>query len=191
MTDVQADRRTQPQLFDSQAQVIGYLKAAAANPEFHWTFDGEHCLNYCKLMPQVGVSCYVHCGDEILLLERSETVACPGTWSTVSGYVDKLRLIETQEDIFAAHLLEEFREEVGWEIRPEMQLHYRSPDALIKPGVKVHFELFTLSIPTTDIAIQLNDEHLDYRWVNVSDLNDWDDRLIPGFRSGLNCCGLA
>lgn len=191
MTELTANNSTQPQLFESQAQVIGYLKAAAANPEFHWTFGGDRCLNYCQLTPQVGVSCYIHCSDQLLLLERSAKVACPGTWSTVSGYVDKLRLIEARDDIFTAHLLEEFREEVGWEIQPEMQLRYQTPDALIKPGVKVHFELFTLSLPTTEIEIRLNDEHLDYCWVNLADLNDWHDRLIPGFRSGLSRCGLV
>ncbi|MBE9033090.1 NUDIX domain-containing protein [filamentous cyanobacterium LEGE 11480] len=179
------------QLFESQAQVIAYLKAAAANPEFHWTFEDDRCLDYRKLTPQVGVSCYIHCADKILLLERSDKVACPRTWSTVSGYIDKLRLIETDINIFQAHLLEELVEEVGWTVDPTMQLAYGSPDALIKPGVEVHFELFTLTVPTTDLEIQLNDEHLDYCWVDLAELATWDDRLIPGFRSGLAVCGLG
>jgi 8-oxo-dGTP pyrophosphatase MutT (NUDIX family) len=179
------------QLFTDRTQLLQYLQTAAANPAVHWENHGSRCLDYRQLNPHIGVSCYIHCQQHLLILERSHLVSAPGTWGTVSGYVDKLELIERSPQIFHDHLLEEFAEELGWTIAPPLQLIHRSAQSLIFPDIQVHLELFSLEVPSREIPIQLNAEHLDYRWVPFEQLPAWEPKLISHFLQGLTSCEIG
>lgn len=167
----------------------GYILQAASQPEHLFVnSQGEKCLSYRNLPLKVGVSCYVIWQNQILLLKRSPIVKFGGKWGTVSGYVDNLELLHNSEDFVRAHIIQEFSEEVGWVVDESMNLRYCGTHALIQPDSQVHFELFTLVFEQEPPAIQLNVEHSDYQWVELSQLSRFKSVLITQFVEGLDVC---
>jgi 8-oxo-dGTP pyrophosphatase MutT (NUDIX family) len=188
----------------ARSQILQHLQQAANNPEFHWDWKNDRRLNYQKLRPHVGVCCYVHCDEHVLLLERSKQVNGPGYWGTVSGFVDKLSLLQNLDissdislamsagtEIFAAHLREEFHEELGWSIDAAHHLQHHQHQTLEFPDLQVHLELFSLALTDRNRPIVLNAEHTSYQWVPFVELEQWRSRLLAAFIEGMELCGLA
>jgi 8-oxo-dGTP pyrophosphatase MutT (NUDIX family) len=178
-----------------QSAILRHLQQAANNPEFHWDWQNHRRLNYQKLRPHVGVCCYVHCDRHMLLLERSANVNGPGCWGTVSGFVDKLSLLQniditTGSGIFTEHLREEFYEELGWTIEQDLNLQHHTQQTLEFPDLQVHLELFSLAVVNRDRPIVLNAEHTSYEWVPFAELENWRSRLLAAFIEGMALCGL-
>jgi 8-oxo-dGTP pyrophosphatase MutT (NUDIX family) len=179
----------------TQLAILQHLQQAAKNPEFHWDWKNDRRLNYQKLRPHVGVCCYIHSDEYVLLLERSHNVNGPGYWGTVSGFIDKLSLLQnidltTGVEIFAAHLQEEFHEELGWTIDQDLQPQYHTHQILEFPDLEVHLELFSLAVANRDRPIVLNAEHTRYQWVPFAELENWRSRLLTAFIEGMALCGL-
>ena len=82
---------------------IELLKSLAGRlPRFE---DGR--IDYSHSSIAVAVTCFVKCGDEILLLKRSDRVGeGKGKWCAVTGYLDEFKSAREKA-------LEELEEEVG------------------------------------------------------------------------------
>lgn len=166
-----------------------YILQAATQPEqVFLNRNGDRCLSYRNLPRKVGVSCYVIWQNRILLLKRSSLVKFAGKWGTVSGYVDNLELLHNSEDFIRDHIIQELLEEVGWIVDQSMKLRYCGTHTLIKPNSQIHFELFSLVFEQEPPSIQLNVEHTDYQWVDLSQLSCFESVLITQFVEGLAIC---
>lgn len=169
-------------IFHNETEIQQYVIKAASFPEnIKVTYDGNQLLNYRNLDTKIGVTCYVLTPDKILILERSPTVNFSGRWGTVSGYVDNLEIIRNSSQICRDHLIQEFQEEIGWTISDPTILKYCGTHALIKPQLKIHFEIFSLLLTDEPEAITLNPEHLRYRWVERVKLEEMRPILITQF----------
>ena len=178
-------------IFESEQEIKDYIIHASLNPEnIRSISHGEQCLSYRNLKTIIGVSAYIIFNNKLLILERSPTVKHGGKWGTVSGYVDNLEIIHTSGQIFHDHIIKEIQEEIGWELDDRMTLRYCKSHALIEPNIKIHFELFTLSISQAPPDIQLNPEHLSYRWIELVKITDLKQILITQFIEGLEKCNL-
>jgi 8-oxo-dGTP pyrophosphatase MutT (NUDIX family) len=180
-----------PGIFESEQEIKDYIIQASLNPEnIRSTPHRERCLSYRNLPTKIGVTCYIIFNNKLLILERSPIVNHGGKWGIVSGYVDNLEIIHTSGEILRDHIIKEIQEEIGWELDDLMPLKYCNSHALIEPNVKIHFELFTLSISQDPPDIKLNPEHLSYRWIELAKITDLKQILITQFIEGLEKCNL-
>ena len=178
-------------IFESEQEIKDYIIQASLNPEnIRSTPHGERRLSYRNLKTIIGVTCYIIFNNKLLILERSPTVKYGGKWGTVSGYVDNLEIIHTSGQILRDHIIKEIQEEIGWDLNYLMPLKYCNSHALIEPNIKIHFELFTLSISQDPPDIKLNPEHLSYRWIELVKITDLKQTLITQFIEGLEKCNL-
>lgn len=185
------------EFFSDRAALKAYLLEAASAGHETFRREGGLRLNYKQLAIQVGVTGYVLWRDRILLLERSDRVKFPGKWSTVSGYIDNLAWIQQpHHDFCQIHLVQEFHEEIGWQIPEDLALQYHGVYCLQEPEYKLHLEVFSLELPPAEppeqrLPIVLNPEHTAYRWVPLQELRQMESRLIPGFIETIKTCGIV
>lgn len=71
-----------------------------------------------------------------------------------------------------------------------MHLQYGGSHALVQPEYQIHLELFTLVLDQELPTIQLNLEHSDYQWIELSQVRYLKSVLIPLFIEGLAICKL-
>lgn len=169
-------------IFQNETEIQQYVIQTASFPgNIKIDNNGKQLLNYRNLDTKIGVTCYVLTPEKILILERSPTVNFGGRWGTVSGYVDNLEIIRNSSQICRDHLIEEFQEEIGWTISDPAILKYCGTHALIKPQLKIHFEIFSLLLIDEPPTITLNSEHLGCRWVERVTIEEMRPILITQF----------
>jgi 8-oxo-dGTP pyrophosphatase MutT (NUDIX family) len=173
-------------IFKNEDDIKKYvIQAASLSTNIKVYPDGKHLLNYRNLETKIGVICYVLTKEKILILERSPTVNFGNQWGTVSGYVDDLEIISNSNQFCRDHLIGEFQEEINWTITDPATLKYCGTHALIKPNLKIHFEIFSLVLIEQPPAITLNSEHINYRWVDRDTIEKLRPILITQFLEGL------
>jgi ADP-ribose pyrophosphatase len=173
-------------MFATEQALKDYIRQAAEQPSnLFLNSNGDWCLSYRNLSLKVGVSCYVIWQSKILLIKRSPKVKFAGKWGTVSGYVDNLTMLQNSPNVFHAHIIQEFQEEIGWSVDESMNLQYWGTHALVQPETQIHFELFTLVLEQEPPKIQLNLEHTAYQWIEISKLSSLKPILITQFIEGL------
>jgi 8-oxo-dGTP pyrophosphatase MutT (NUDIX family) len=178
-------------MFVTEQAIKDYILKAASQPDnLFLNSQGDYCLSYRNLPLKVGVSCYVIWQTKILLIKRSPLVKFSGKWGTVSGYVDNLSLLQNSENVVRDHIIQEFQEEIAW-IIDESMLKYCGTHALVQPESQIHFELFILVLEQEPPTIQLNLEHTDYQWVELSQISRLEPVLITQFMEGLSLCMTA
>ncbi|KAG2430314.1 hypothetical protein HYH02_013791 [Chlamydomonas schloesseri] len=113
---------------------------------------------------KVGAGLLICCEGSCLLLRRSESSGNPGSWGLPGGNAD-----EADRGDLLGTAMREAREEVGQ--LPE-GLHVLG-QVLTRRGkaLQKHYTVFVASIPGSSrarYAPQLNDEHTDWRWVDLA-----------------------
>jgi 8-oxo-dGTP pyrophosphatase MutT (NUDIX family) len=128
--------------------------------------DGR--IDYRGARAAAVMTCFVRCGDKLLLLKRSERVGTyPGLWSTITGYLDQVQPIEDRARA-------ELSEELGITLDDTTAITLGEPysfrdDALGRTWL-VHPVLVTLATPP---AIALDWEHVAYAWVSPSEISQY------------------
>lgn len=129
--------------------------------------DGR--IDYSNSNKAPVLTCFVKFGDKILLLKRSDKVgAYQGLWNTVAGYLDEPRPLEEK-------VLEELREELN--ITPDKikQTKLGEPYELTDNKTQKIWVIFPVLVElNTRPAIKLDWEHTDYKWINPSNLRDYN-----------------
>jgi predicted aconitase with swiveling domain/8-oxo-dGTP pyrophosphatase MutT (NUDIX family) len=113
------------------------------------------------------VSCFLQCGEEVLLLKRSEAVGSfQGHWAAVSGYVE-----EAEAPHQAAR--RELREELGLE--PEL-VRAAGP-TWVREGDTI-WVIHPFLFQTKERAVTLDWEHTEYRWMTPDGMAGL--KTVPG-----------
>lgn len=176
-------------MFATQQAIIEYIQQAANQPENLFLNDkGDLYLSYRNLPIKLGVTCYVIWQEKILLLLRSPQVKFGGKWGTVSGYIDNLAILKNSQHIARAHIIQEFQEEICWNLNEATPLQYCGTHSLILPDSQVHLELFTLVLDREPAKILLNLEHTNYQWMELSKIGNLQSNLIAQFLECLEIC---
>jgi 8-oxo-dGTP pyrophosphatase MutT (NUDIX family) len=105
---------------------------------------------------------HVRRGAEFLVARRSPD--CGGYWHTVAGGVEP-------GEAFDVAALRELREETGLaatELQPLGEFAYVREPWESEPGLRVHVEAFLVDAEP-DWEPELNEEHVDYRWLARED----------------------
>jgi hypoxanthine phosphoribosyltransferase len=112
--------------------------------------------------------------NQMLLLKRNtHKQDYPNKWSTVSGHIEEQEtVIECAE--------RELREELGPEVRLSLVKQAQSyVDTQLEGTWLVHPLLFTYH----NGKISLNHEHSEYQWIDMAELNSFDN--VPGTKTDL------
>jgi 8-oxo-dGTP pyrophosphatase MutT (NUDIX family) len=148
----------------SRAELSGWLKAAA---ERYGRFDDGR-VNYKDADIAPVVMCTLKCGDEIFLAKRGQGLAdANGFWSTINGFIDEDKPV-------AEIAAQEFREELGLEIRPadiKVGVSYTMDSQLEK---RRYIVFPCLVVIDKKPEIKLDYEHTDYTWIKREDLEKYD-----------------
>jgi 8-oxo-dGTP diphosphatase len=121
-----------------------------------------------SLKARVAAGAAIFRNDQILLLHRSPLASNPGAWDLPGGHV------EPGETLTRA-VRREVREETGFDVRPGSLFHAEvfgtlSKKGKIRPTVGVYFHCAAPVRKTPRLDPQ---EHTEYAWVRVSDLDDY------------------
>jgi 8-oxo-dGTP pyrophosphatase MutT (NUDIX family) len=128
-------------------------------------------------MPMVVTVILINKNCEILILKRSDKVRTyKGLWCGVSGYVEK-----DEEPIKTA--LKEIREEVGLEKDDINLIKQCKPIEFTDfyDGERYDWVIFPFLFKIEKkVNIQIDWEHIEYRWVSPSELEKYD--TVPQFK---------
>jgi 8-oxo-dGTP diphosphatase len=121
-----------------------------------------------NLKARVAAGAAIFRNDQILLLHRSPLASNPGAWDLPGGHVEP-------GETLARAVRREVREETGFQVRPGPMFHAEvfgtfSKKGKIRPTVGVYF----LCQGPGRKAPRLDpEEHTEFAWVRVSELNDY------------------
>lgn len=132
--------------------------------------DGR--IDYTDAPKAAAVNVIVVCDGEYLLLQRSKNVhTYKGKWMTVAGYLDEPVSVEDKA-------LEELREEVGVTRDMIRSLETFDPLGFTDEDIGTTFIIFpVLCRLSRKPRIELDEEHVQFRWVMRSDIPDHD--VVP------------
>lgn len=117
------------------------------------------------------VSCFLHHGDEVLILKRSDKVGTfQGHWAAVSGYIEDG---ETPDQTARR----EIREELSLE-NPEL-VRSIAP-ALVRDGNTI-WAIHPFLFRTTERKVTIDWEHTEYRWALPAEMAELE--TVPGLES--------
>lgn len=129
--------------------------------------DGR--IDYRDSKEAAVVSVFVMCGNELLLLKRSDRVGnYKGRWNVVAGYFDELKSPEEKA-------LEELKEETGINSDQILKIksfpHFKLIDNEID---KVFYTFPVLVLLDKKPEIKLDWEHTEFKWVDLNNLNKFE-----------------
>jgi 8-oxo-dGTP diphosphatase len=121
-----------------------------------------------NLRARVSAGAAIFRGDQILLLHRSSLASNPGAWDLPGGHVEP-------GETLAQGARREVREETGYEIKIGPLFHAElfgtiSKRGKIRPTVGVYFHC---AAPARKPPHLDDEEHTEYAWVRVSELEDY------------------
>ena len=127
-------------------------------------------------MPRVATSLLINDEGNLLILKRSEKVRTyKGFWGGVAGYVE-----ENEKPYETA--LKEIKEEVGLN-KEDVKLIKRLDPIKFSDtyeNQKYNWEIFVFLFKITDKSkIKIDWEHLEYRWINPSEIEKFN--TVPHF----------
>jgi ADP-ribose pyrophosphatase YjhB (NUDIX family) len=147
-----------------EADLPEWLKTAAKK----WgTFD-DNRVNYTDADIAPIVMCTVVCGDAILLVKRGYGHAdANGYWSTVNGFIDKIKPVYKQ-------VIQEVKEELNVDI-DESMVEVRGSYILKNPREKRSYIVFPCLVSLSGKPnIILDRENTEYVWIKRAKLNEYD-----------------
>lgn len=119
--------------------------------------------------------CFVKCGGEVLLLQRSNKVKTyQGLWNTVAGYLDEDKpLLEKAK--------EELCEELGLELNLISTFIEGKPYKFTDSDINITWIIFPVMTELkTKPKIKLDWEHNKYQWINLDNLSNFD--IVPNLK---------
>ncbi len=122
---------------------------------------------------------FLKCGNEILILKRSEKVGTyRNRWSVIAGYLDELKPVGEK-------VKEEVKEETG--VEDEKISSIELGDSFRFEGEKTTWVPHPALVEVEDKPeIDLNWEHTDYKWVKKDEIDDYLSRhLLKGLEKVL------
>ncbi len=146
-------------------QVYDLIKSFADKlPHFS---DGR--IDYTDSDTAPVVTVFVTFKGKVLLLKRSNDVLTyKGKWNTVAGYLDDLKPL--QEKIF-----EELSEELGITTTDIKTIHVGKPYTFTDSSTKKRWIVHPANVELTKkITIKLDWEHIEYRWIDPIDIDQYD-----------------
>lgn len=125
--------------------------------------DGR--IDYRKSDVAPVITVFVRCGDEILLLKRSERVRTyRGKWNSVAGYLDELKPIREK-------VLEELEQELGIDRNEVVSVHMGKPYELVDSDIKKTWIIHPVMVDLVrKPEIKIDWEHSEYRWIRPEEL---------------------
>jgi isopentenyldiphosphate isomerase len=124
------------------------------------------------------VTCFVKCGDRIVLLKRSDKVRTyPGKWGTVAGHIDEPKSIR-------AKALEELDEELGISEADVTSMVIGGSYEFFDPEARKTWIVHPVLVQVSrQPEIRLDWEHTDSRWILPDEINNYE--IVPKLEESL------
>lgn len=116
--------------------------------------------------------------EKILILRRGNKVRTyKGRWAGVSGYLEK-----NEEPIERA--IKEIEEETGLKRNEISFIRKIKPVHFLDEKENVEWKVHPFLFETTKDEIKIDWEHIDYKWINVEDIDKYD--TVPKLKETVN-----
>ncbi|MFH1789163.1 MAG: NUDIX domain-containing protein [Candidatus Altiarchaeota archaeon] len=160
-------------MMDEKAFMESIERLGESLPRFD---DGRIDYSGSSFAPVTSV--FIRCGDEFLLLKRSERVnTYRGKWNTVAGYLDEPRPIREK-------VAEELSEELGLSVEGASSVRFGEPYEFMDESLGRTWFIHPVLVEFDEKPeVVLDWEHTEYRWVRFSELGSYDK--FPKFMESL------
>ena len=119
---------------------------------------------------QAGAGCFCTSQGRFLLLKRADHCVYGGTWCSPGG---KIEPNESKESAVQRELMEE----TGITLNVD-QFEFLKTVFIRDEQFEYSFHIFRIDFQDQRPSIVLNEEHVDYKWLELSEI--WEFPLLPG-----------